>query len=125
MRVDWDRYNGLVSMTITGKLGRETDPQQKDLSEYVSDLSEADRKALVFDLSNVTGIDTYGIGQMIYCQQLILESGGKSCWVLPKESASYAKLRHLLDRMQLSKVFIFCDTIQDGYQKMSANKGTA
>ena len=121
MLVSVHRYNGMVSLTVSGRLDRnckDSNPAHQELGDYVAEFTDRDKQAVVFDLSNVTRVDTYGLGQMVYCEQMIMASGGKSCWLVPTNSVTGAKLNGLLQQTQLSKVFRICENIQDAYTQL-------
>jgi anti-anti-sigma factor len=113
MPVAVNHLNGVTVISISGKLDHSSEIV---LPDYLKALQPEEKKKVLFDLSAVSHIDTYGIGQIIICANAIDDHDGKSCWVIPSEPKQIlASIR----RTGLDQMLESCVDVSSGIRRLN------
>ncbi len=106
---------GAVIVQLRGRvvLGADSGVIERLVEEQVA----AGRREVIFDLSQVTHIDSTGIGRFIACHGRLLATGGKMCL-----AAAAGQVRESFRATRLDTVFDFCADVETAEQRLADSR---
>src|SRR5262249_23014242 len=90
----------IVLVHITGRLSLGRDCE--DVERAVDDLIRADRKKVVFDLSELSYVDSMGVGILVMCSGRLKRAGGEL-----RMASLQPRIAELMKITKLDQIFSF------------------
>lgn len=103
---------GIVVITLTGKIMLGSESQR--IETLLDELIAKGHRLFVFDMAQVTHLDSTGIGRFISCFNKVLSARGKMCI-----AAASGVVRNGFKVTRLDTVFRFCEDLETASRTLS------
>lgn len=115
MSFGYSRMIGLYIATVS-RLDSTTSEQ---LKEFLDTICTEQSCKVIFDLSGLSQLDTFGLGQIVVANEIVRKTGGKCCWVInPRQE----QVRRKFELAGFHKHMLVCDDVSEGLDVLFEGK---
>lgn len=110
MNIAEERKGDVVILQLDGGLGYDN---HKEFTEAMSRIINEGGKHFIFDMERLVYLSSWGIGSLLSASARIRKLSGTV-----KLANVHREVTHILNVMQLVKVFDICDTVEDALKEI-------